>query len=294
MHQRSHGLNWPSYPIERFEAFCRNENFSRRFVHRPLSLRILWDGSADMGGQSLGLSAGEFVTGLLPNLYTGPVEGSHPVLAVYVNLPGVWEGYQEVGRLYSDQVLYTIGNSWLDNFSHPSLKEGALYRLNRNSMAHSSMLCHQFTGPVPGDFPRAGRTLGDDPCDDGEPIAHLLWRYLRVPNRPSRAPQRFLRVGPAHCDFGSGFLQSVSVIPNSPQIDLLFAGAGVLLQRAFQFYAGYNVLGVHGERHKRRKQGRNVSGSETTVSLVAHIDGVRWRSRGRGWRRACHRRRCCD
>ena len=55
------------------------------------------------------------------------------MLAVYVNLPGVWEGYQEVGRLYSDQVLYTIGNSWLDNFSHPSLKEGALYRLNRNS-----------------------------------------------------------------------------------------------------------------------------------------------------------------
>ncbi|MCO4748000.1 MAG: hypothetical protein KC912_24620, partial [Proteobacteria bacterium] len=102
--------------LQQFEDFCRREGFSRRNAHRQLGLRILCDGSADMGGESLGLKSGEFVTGLVPNLYTGPVRGSYPVVGVHLNLPGIWEGYQEVGRLYNDQIVFTIGSHWLDNF----------------------------------------------------------------------------------------------------------------------------------------------------------------------------------
>ena len=85
--------------LQEFEDFCRRESFQRLYAHRQLGFKILCDGSADMGGVALGLKAGEFVTGLLPNLYTGPVRGSYPVIGVYVNLPGVWDGYQEVGRV---------------------------------------------------------------------------------------------------------------------------------------------------------------------------------------------------
>ncbi|MCA9492877.1 MAG: hypothetical protein KC621_23255, partial [Myxococcales bacterium] len=116
---------------QEFDNFCRRENFNRLHAHRPLGVRILEDGSEAMGGQTLGLQRGEFITGILPNLYTGPVRGSYPVIGVHLNLPGVWDGYQEVGRLYNDQILFTLGNHWLDNFSHPSLQQAALYRLRQ-------------------------------------------------------------------------------------------------------------------------------------------------------------------
>ena len=116
---------------QEFENFCRRESFSRLHAHRPLGVRILEDGSPALGGQNLDLGRGEFITGLLPNLYTGPVRGSYPVIGVHVNLPGVWNGYKEVGRLYNDQILFTLGSHWLDNFCHPSLHQAALYRLRQ-------------------------------------------------------------------------------------------------------------------------------------------------------------------
>lgn len=118
--------------LQHFEDFCRREGFTRRYAHRQLGFRFLCDGSADMGGQSLGLGRGEYVTGLVPNLYTGPVRGSYPVVGVHVNLPGIWESYQEVGHLFNDQVVFTIGNHWLDSFHHPSLGDGAVYRLQQD------------------------------------------------------------------------------------------------------------------------------------------------------------------
>ncbi len=116
---------------EAFAELCERDGLSLPHPSRELGVRFLCDGSGEMGGQSLNLPAGEFVTGLLPNLYTGPVASSTPVVGVLINLPGVWEGYQEVGRLYDDQILFTLGAHWLDNFSHPSLEESALYRLQR-------------------------------------------------------------------------------------------------------------------------------------------------------------------
>ncbi|MBT3220595.1 MAG: hypothetical protein HN348_16030, partial [Proteobacteria bacterium] len=116
---------------EEFTSLCQRENLKQVHENRNLGFRIICDGSPDMGSQLLGLERGEFVTGLLPNLYTGPVRGSEPVIAVHLNLPGAWEGYQEVGHLYNDQLLFTLGSHWLDNFSHPYLREAALYRLQQ-------------------------------------------------------------------------------------------------------------------------------------------------------------------
>ena len=60
---------------QEFENHCRRENLQRPHAHRPLGFKVLKDGSPAMDGLSLGLDRGEFVTGLLPNLYTGPVFG---------------------------------------------------------------------------------------------------------------------------------------------------------------------------------------------------------------------------
>lgn len=107
------------------------ERLELAFPERPLQVRFLSDGGPEMGGRTLGLLEGEFVTGIFPNFYTGPVRGSRPAIAVYVNVPGAWEGYREVGRLHSDQLLFTLGNHWLDNFNHSALAEAALYRLQQ-------------------------------------------------------------------------------------------------------------------------------------------------------------------
>jgi hypothetical protein len=96
---------------------------------RRLGVWLVREGADEIGGADFGLVDGEFITGILPNLYRQPGEQSRPVLVLHANLPGVWEGYREIGRLYDDQVLFSIGNHWLDSFAHPNLREAALYRL---------------------------------------------------------------------------------------------------------------------------------------------------------------------
>jgi hypothetical protein len=110
-----------------FEAFLDERSAPR--AARRLGVWVVREGSPEIGGTDFGLVDGEFVTGILPNLYRAPGPRSRPVLALHANAPGVWEGYREIGRLYDDQLLFAVGNHWLDNFSHPSLREAALYRL---------------------------------------------------------------------------------------------------------------------------------------------------------------------
>jgi len=178
---------------QEFENFCRRENFSRLHAHRPLGIRILEDGSPGMGGQTLGLARGEFVTGLLPNLYTGPVRGSYPVIGVHVNLPGVWEGYHEVGRLHNDQVLFTLGNHWLDNFSHPSLEQAALYRLRQypdGSFVHIVNPDLQDRYEVTS-TDQGGASVLTLATRDGVPLAYLVLAVIDPPAiRPARPPER--------------------------------------------------------------------------------------------------------
>jgi hypothetical protein len=178
---------------QEFDNFCRRENYHRLHEHRPLGVRVLEDGSTGMGGVSLGLQRGEFVTGILPNLYTGPVRGSYPVIGVHVNLPGIWEGYQEVGRLYNDQCLFTLGNHWLDNFSHPQLQEAALYRLRQypdGSFVHiiNPDLQDQYQVTSTNQDGASVLTLA---TRDGHPLAYMVLAVIDPPvSRPrSEAPR---------------------------------------------------------------------------------------------------------
>lgn len=116
---------------EQAEQFCEKNGFQKLFPKRPFQFTFLRDGAPEMGGDCVGLKAGQFVTGLLPNRYCGPGPVSVPVIAIYLNIPGRWDGYREVGRLWSDQILFTLGTHWLDNFAHAGLKEVALYRLQQ-------------------------------------------------------------------------------------------------------------------------------------------------------------------
>jgi len=168
---------------QEFDNFCRRENFNRLHVHRQLGFKVLCDGSDEMAGQSLGLQRGEFITGLLPNLYTGPVRGSYPVIGIHVNLPGVWEGYQEVGRLHNDQILFTLGSHWLDNFSHPSLLEAALYRLQQypdGSFVHiinpDLQDRYQVTSTDQG-----GASVLTLATRDGQPLAYVVLAVIDPP-----------------------------------------------------------------------------------------------------------------
>jgi hypothetical protein len=172
---------------QEFENFCRREQFSRLYSHRQLGFRIVADGSEALGGQSLDLGAGEFVTGLLPNLYTGPVRGSFPVIGVHLNLPGVWEGYREVGRLHNDQILFTIGNHWLDNFHHPSLAEAALYRLQQypdGSFVHIVNPDLQDRYQVTS-IQQSGTNVLTLATREGHPLAYMV---LAVIDPPADAP----------------------------------------------------------------------------------------------------------
>ncbi len=116
---------------EQLWSHCEQHDLHQIFPGRPFGFRFIEDGGHEMQGARLGLLRGEFVTGLLPNLYTGAAARSRPVISVLLNIPGEWEGYQEVGRLLSDQVQFTLGTHWLDNFSHPALRAPALYRLQQ-------------------------------------------------------------------------------------------------------------------------------------------------------------------
>lgn len=115
----------------RFLVFCDEEDYHLLFPLRPARFSFLTDGGPEMDGDTLGLRAGEFVTGLLPNLYTGPVEGSRAEISVLANLPGQWQGYREIGRLYNDQMQFTLGTHWLDSFHHKALARPLLYRLQQ-------------------------------------------------------------------------------------------------------------------------------------------------------------------
>ena len=100
---------------------------------RRLGVWVLREASAEVGGRDFGLLPGEFLTGVVPNLYRSPGSTSKAVVALHVNLFGVWgSDYREVGRLYDDQLLFTLGNHWLDNFSHPALREPALFSIRRD------------------------------------------------------------------------------------------------------------------------------------------------------------------
>lgn len=270
--------------LQAFDDYCSREGFRRRFDHRQLGFRILCDGSADMGGRSLGLQSGEFVTGLLPNLYTGPVKGSYPVIGIHVNLPGVWDGYQEVGRLYNDQVLFTIGSSWLDNFTHPSLKEAALYRLRQDA---DSNFIHIVSPDLQDSYQLTATEQGDASVltlatRGGEPLAYMVLALLEGPAaEPDIAPpmlidgvvQEVKRTREGH------LRHSKTIIPEAPSERIFtLQERGALLQRVHfrNFMQGYDVfLGTRGELGTQvEEKAATFQVRRREVTFIAHVNGV--------------------
>lgn len=116
---------------ERLLAYCIANGLPTGAAGRDLGVQLVGDGGAATGGELLGLGRGEFVTALLPNHHLGGKLGQQGELSVHMHIPGQWPGYREVARLYAGQAVLTLGDHWLDNFRHPSLRAPALYQLHR-------------------------------------------------------------------------------------------------------------------------------------------------------------------
>lgn len=270
-----------------FDRFAAKEGFLLPHPRRPLRYWFISDGSKEMLNQSYGLAPGEFVTGLLPNLYIGPSANSRPVLSVHMNLPGVWEGYKEVGQLYSDQLLFTLGRHWLDNFHHPALQEPGLYRLQQ---LPSGTLIHEISPELQDRYiVRSDRVDGASVITiverDGRPLAFLV---LAVMDVQAEAPS-------AHAQPGSGAsapqmqtLRTISVADAGKKTivpgeisgrTLTLQERGALLQKVHfsAFMEGYDVyVGSNGQMATMLPAPRaTIQVRGRKVTLLSQSEGVR-------------------
>lgn len=275
---------------DRFDALCQEEDYHLLFPTRRLGIRLMEDGGADMQGHTLGLRTGEFVTGLLSNLYTGPQDSSSPVVAVYLHLPARWEGYREVGRLWNDQLQFTLGSHWLDNFSDPGLQRPSLYRLQQYG---DGSLVHIIHPDLQDQYRVTSQTSPDgasvltllDAMDD--PVAHLILALVDDVEPPPQRPSAPTSDAPSSAE-----------MPRGPALPAMLAGGGhrtvvphdlderifrvrergVLFQKVHfnKFMEGYDVYlspdGVVGTNLADRAASFQIRGR--TVSLVAHRAGI--------------------
>lgn len=170
---------------DRFRAFLQEQGLQA--PPRPLNLWMVRDRAEEIGGTDFGLVDGEFITGLLPNLYRKPGASSKPVVTLHLNLPGAWEGYKEVGCLYDDQPLLTVGNHWLDNVSHEGLREAALYRLQQDD---EGGFFHIINPDLQGRYQlhttdADGTSIITLASREGEAIAHLVLAVEEEEEQPA-------------------------------------------------------------------------------------------------------------
>ena len=282
----------------RFRTFCEENDFHRLFPQRPMGVRVVEDGGLEMGGASIGLEKGELVTGLLPNFYAGAHATSRPVVAFHLNIPGAWSGYREVGRLYSDQVLFTLGSHWLDNYQHPKLQLPALYRLQQ--FADGSFVHIVNPEAMPDvrilEQESNGATVLTLQHVSGVALAHIVLAMLDADS--SRAePGAGAWSGASQTDddidladleeVSSGiapvvpdaFQQSRTVVPAEVGARLLtLRERGVLLQRVHfaRFMSGYDVfIGPGGEVGTALEApSATLQIRRRSMAVVAHVDGV--------------------
>ena len=175
---------------EHIEQFCLQTGTRKLFPNRPFQFRIVRDGGEEIG-ERLGLREGQFITGLLPNLYVAPGPGSVPVISVHLNIPGEWEGYREVGTLYSDQLIFTLGNHGLDNYAHPALRQTALYRLQQQpdgSLVHMISPEHVEAFQVRTVQTPEGPSVLTIAEKTGHPVAYLVLAVVEGVQPETEAP----------------------------------------------------------------------------------------------------------
>ncbi len=282
----------------RFQVYCEDHDFHRLFPQRPMGVRVVEDGGLEMGGESIGLGKGEFVTGLLPNFYAGAHTTSRPVVAFHLNIPGAWTGYREVGRLYSDQVLFTLGSHWLENFRHPRLQLPALYRLQQFS---DGSFIHVINPEAIGDVliqeqQSNGATVLTLQHISGTALAHLVLAVLdgeTAQTEPgagawtgaARSSDDLNLEEPETPSAGTApvvpdvFQQSRTVVPAEVGSRLLtLREHGVLLQRVHfaRFMSGYDVfIGPGGEVGTALEApSATLQVRQRAISVVSHVAEV--------------------
>ncbi len=284
---------------DRFQRFAEEEDFHSLFPQREIGFTIVEDGGEALGGHALNLQRGEFVTGLLPNHYSGPVGSSRAIVAVHMHIPGQWEGYREVGRLWSDQVLFTVGNHWLDNYSHPGLAQPSLYRLHRygdGSFVHVINPEVREHYRVASQETPGGASVLSIEAMDGSPVAYLVLAVMDgeafISEQPSRPPMMATLSIPDPLDLSvertadrpasetpSLSMGSRTVVPlELDERILTLREVGALLQKVHfgRFMEGYDVyVGRGGEvatAMARPAATLHVRGRK--VSVQAHQPGV--------------------
>ncbi len=287
---------------EGFSDFCIQERFEMLYGTRPLRFRLVADGGKEMLSQSFGLAEGEFVTGLLPNLYVGPAMRSRPVLAVHLNMPGVWQGYREVGRLFSDQIVFTLGRHWLDNYAHPGLREPGIYRLQQypdGSLVHVISPELQDRYFVRSDQTESGPSVLTIAELDGRPVAFLVLAVVESQTQEMALPQPRKAAEPAAAPTPAGPPPPLAPVPSArnatippgqqqrtiiPDADdtriLTLHERGALLQKVHfsNFMEGYDVyLGPKAQvaTSAASMQARaTIQVRSGRVSIVAHDHSV--------------------
>lgn len=286
-----------------FSAYCLAERFSLLYGTRALRFRLVVDGGKDMLGQSFGLEAGEFITGLLPNLYVGPSTRSRPVITVHLNLPGIWQGYREVGRLYNDQIVFTLGSHWLDNYAHPALVEPGIYRLQQypdGSLIHVISPELQDRYLVRSDQTAAGPNVLTIAELSGRPVAFLVLEVVEpsntvsvplVASRPGAGKVALATPTPAKLSAPpggllpaevSGAMKQKTIIPDAVAGRCLtLHERGALLQKVHfgNFMEGYDVyLGAKAQVVTSTANGparATLQVRAGRVTLVAQVSGVK-------------------
>ena len=316
--RRARALAWRDNAMallrDRFEGFCQEEDYHLQHPLRPLGFRFVEDGGPEMDGYSLGMKPGEFVTGVLPNQYSGPGEGSKAVIAVLVNLPGQWQGYREIGRLYNDQLQFTLGNHWLDSFHHPALQRPLMYRLQQNPDGSLMHVIHpdlQETYRVKAHTAPDGVSVLTLVDGTNRPMAHVILSVIEEPAELSAEPTEMKPPG-----FGPGIGIQLPSAPARPDprtstltgpshrtvvpLDLderIFRlhECGALLQKVHfnKFMEGYDVY-LDGDGSVQTSMSDPAATFQVRgrqVALCSHRAGLLLN--GRRWRRSDHSRSGC-
>jgi hypothetical protein len=262
---------------DRIDSWVTGERVPMPHPARRVGVMLVADGSEVMLGASLCLRRGEYVTGILPNTYVGPGPKSRPAVSVYLNIPGAWEGYREVGKLWDDQLLFTLGRHWLDNVHHPALREPGLYRLQRSpdgALVHQVAPELQSRYLVRSDALESGASVVTLAERSGAPVAWVVLAVAEEAAEAPSAPHAATRAEP------SAAKRQRTVIPGAMDGRVLALNErGALLQKVHfaNFMEGYDVhiagaglVGTHAHDPRATLQVRGGA-----VSLLAREPSVR-------------------
>ncbi len=228
---------------------------------------------------------------------------------MHLNVPGVWEGYRDVGSFFSDRILFTLGSHWLDSFHHPALRIPALYRLQQyadGSFVHIIHPDYQDSFEITSHATEGGPSVLTLAEKDGEAVAHMVLALAdssvvdeegRAVGTRSSTGQTSISAQGSTCDGNrarsrrsreSGrnptlidMLGSHTVIP--VELDeriLTLKERGVLLQKIHfaRFMEGYDVyIGPTGKisTHLAGERAATIQVRRNEVSLVATTDDAR-------------------